>query len=81
MDQVVRKDARNRAWRTMVQGLVLDVIVALVLAAGVAIDDFEFTRPAAALLGMLLLKTAVHSAASYVARVYLPPPAGGQRAE
>jgi Kef-type K+ transport system membrane component KefB len=70
-------DARNRAWRTFVQGLLIDVVAAVVLAIAPALvgADFAFTGEYWAALGVLAAKTAVASVVSYVARRVVPPPA------
>lgn len=70
------QDARNRAWRTFLQGLLVDVAVAVVFAVGpsVAGSDFAFTRVYWLGLGVLAARTAVQAAVSYVARRKLPPP-------
>lgn len=64
-------DAQNRAWRTFVQGLGVDVLGALALAV------YTFlAQPGPivwALFGTLLAKTLGTSAASYVMRRFLDP--------
>lgn len=66
-------DARNRAVRTLAQGLALDVGVAVVSVAAVAVGDVHWTRAWWAALGLLVAKTAVQAAVSYAARRLLPP--------
>ena len=65
----VSTDARSRALRTAVQGLLVDVSVAVVGA----VADVRWTRAYWAALGLLVAKTAVQSAVSYVARRVVPP--------
>lgn len=68
-------DARNRAFRTFVQGLLTDVLAAVVLAVGPALTgaDFAWTRGYWAAVGLLAAKTAVQSVVSYVGRKVAPP--------
>lgn len=65
-------DARNRAIRTFVQGLLLDLVVALALSvySATTAEEVEWK-----LLALTLLKTAAQTAAAYVMRK-LSPPAG-----
>jgi uncharacterized membrane protein YuzA (DUF378 family) len=79
-------DASNRAFRTFIQGLGLDVVgsVSLALIPALAGADFAWTRTYWILVGSLAAKTALQTAISYVARRAIPPPgsagkpAGGQ---
>jgi hypothetical protein len=68
-------DARSRAARTFFQGLLLDVIVAVVMVLNTAINtsDFAWKRENFVVLAGLLAKTAVMSAVSYVMRIVKPP--------
>lgn len=70
----VRADAGNRAWRTFVQGLLVDLVVAVSLAVSTSIADVAWTRVYWAGLGLLVVKTVAQSAASYIARHITPPP-------
>jgi len=71
-------DAKNRAWRTFVQGLLVDVAAAVVLAIGPAVAgaDFAWSKAYWLTLAGLAAKTAVQSAVSYVARKAVPPAVG-----
>lgn len=68
-------DARNRAFRTFVQGLGTDVLGAVVLAVGptLAGAEFAWTREYWTAVGLLAAKTVVTSAVSYVSRKVAPP--------
>ena len=66
-------DAKSRALRTAIQGLIVDVSVAVVGVATTAVADVRWTRAYWAALGLLVAKTAVQSAVSYVARRVVPP--------
>ena len=70
-----RLDARNRAWRTFVQGLLTDVLAAVLLVAIPAINgsDFAWSGKFWVALGLLVAKSALMAAVSYVARQVLPP--------
>lgn len=70
-------DAINRAWRTFVQGLFLDVVVAVVMVASVAVSDgVEWTSTYWLALAGLVAKTVVTSLVSYLARTLVPPKTG-----
>jgi hypothetical protein len=73
----VETDARNRALRTLVQGLVLDVAAAVVtaLVAGIA-TGIEWTGTYWIALGLAVAKSAVTAAVSYAARKVVPPATG-----
>lgn len=71
-----RADARQRAVRTFLQGLVTDVTAAASFQAAVLLGDVHWTRAWAVTAGGLVLKSALVAAASYVhARVSPPVPA------
>ena len=66
-------DARQRALRTLAQGLALDVAAAVVMVLSAALPGVEWTgRWWLALLG-LLGKTALTAVASWAHRQVLPP--------
>lgn len=69
-------DARNRAWRTLVQGLGIDLAVALLLAIGPSLvgNDFAWSTGYWRTLGLLAAKTAIQTLVSYAARKLVPPP-------
>ena len=68
----IERDARNRAARTFVQGLAIDVAVALalivttVLSSAQGWEDIEWS-----IVGFLVAKTIAVTAASYVMRRFL----------
>lgn len=67
-------DARNRALRTFLQGLAIDVLLAvcLVVYQGLESESVDYR-----LLLLTLLKTALMTAASYVMRKLSPPKVAG----
>lgn len=72
----VRADARNRALRTFWQGLGIDVLIAVAAVLLAWADTADLTsREAWAALGLLLAKTLLITAASFVMRLKMPPPA------
>lgn len=76
MTHPVIADARNRAWRTFVQGLGTDVVGATALAVlpALAGQDFAWTRAYWGAVGLLAAKTAILTVVSYIARKTVPPP-------
>lgn len=68
----LKVDARNRAWRTLLQGLATDVLVALAAALLAWLPDADITsREAWTAIGVTLAKTALTTAASWVMRAKL----------
>lgn len=68
-------DAKNRAFRTFVQGLLTDVLAAVVLAVAPALAgaDFAWTREYWTAVALLAAKTVVLSVVSYISRKAVPP--------
>lgn len=68
-------DARNRALRTFLQGLGVDIAVALALTVGPALVGSEFTWSRAywQTLGLIAAKTVITTIVSYVTRKLIPP--------
>lgn len=67
----LRADARNRALRTFLQGLGIDLLVAVALVVHqVATDPSPVVWT---LLGASLARTAAQTAASYIMRRFLDP--------
>lgn len=74
----VEADARNRAFRTWVQGLALDVAAGacVALAAAVA-GGIDWTHTYWVALGLAVAKSTVQAAVSYLARKFVPPAGAG----
>jgi hypothetical protein len=70
------EDAWNRAVRTFVQGLLVDVGAVVVAVLVTALGSPEWTAEYWMGIGVLLLKTVVTAVASYAARKLAPPPTG-----
>lgn len=70
---VTQADARDRAWRTFIQGLGIDVTIAVTLVLVVAFKDIEWTPTYWIALGSSLGRTILQSAVAYVMRVFVKP--------
>lgn len=64
----LNKDARNRAWRTIIQGLAIDVGVAVAL---VVYDGVQSESPDYRLLGLSVVRTGLQASASFVMRRFV----------
>lgn len=73
----VRLDAANRAARTFMQGLALDVLAAAGMAVTSALADshFAWSWQFWAVQGGLFGKTLLQTLAAYLMRLKFPPPA------
>lgn len=70
----VRVDARDRRTRTLLQGLGIDILIAVAAALAVWLPDADITsREAWIVLGTALVKTVLQAATAYVMRLKLPP--------
>lgn len=72
----VDADARNRGWRTLVQGLLVTAIVAActTVAAGLS-PDIEWTPTYWKVLGVQVGTAVLTAVVSWLARHFLPPAA------
>lgn len=76
----LRADAKNRAWRTLLQGLATDVLVALAAVLLAWLPDADITSGEAwTVIGVTLAKTALTTAASWAMRAKLDASDGAQR--
>lgn len=66
-------DARNRSWRTFVQGLGTDIFVALGVGAGDMAGVDLFTQHGWQIIGLSLAKTVIVAGASYLTRLKVAP--------
>jgi hypothetical protein len=69
-DRRLERDARNRAWRTFLQGLGLDVLVAIATLV-VTLTQSPDAWQGWAVVGASLARTVAQAAASYVMRRFL----------
>jgi outer membrane receptor protein involved in Fe transport len=74
-------DARNRAARTFLQGLLVDVVAAAVVVLLPAVTGLQWTPLWWAALGLAVAKSVVVAIVSYVARKTLPPSVGATTGE
>jgi hypothetical protein len=72
----VKRDARIRATRSFMWGMLIDVCIAVVLVLSTAISTLEWTREYWVALGLSAAKSVLQAAVTYVARRVVPPPAG-----
>lgn len=68
------RDAWNRAIRTFIQGLWVDVSAALAIAIVTGLTDVRWTKEFWVAFGLALAKTVAVAATSYVYRRLRPPP-------
>lgn len=73
-DLTVQRDARNRAWRTFLQGLGIDIGTGLLVTLASAFNMIEWSWAFWAALGLLLAKTLLQSLVASIMRRVIPPP-------
>lgn len=76
IDAVIDKkaDARNRAIRTFMQNILIDIAITLLTVFGTAIATLDITsKEAWTALGLLLAKTAISAPVAYVMRMRVKP--------
>lgn len=74
MTTAVQADAKQRAKRTLIQGIALDVAVAVAVALLAWLPDADLTNKQAwIILGTSLAKTVLTAVASYVMRLKVAP--------
>jgi hypothetical protein len=66
-------DARNRAVRTLVQSLLVDVALALVLALTPVLADIKWERSYWVAVGLLAARSVITAVLSWAARKLVPP--------
>jgi hypothetical protein len=66
-------DARNRAFRTLIQSLGVDVLAAIVLAVTPLLANVNWDKSYWLAVGALAARSAITAAVSWVARKVLPP--------
>ena len=69
-------DAKDRSWRTLLQGLGIDVATGIVVTLAVALTDIEWTREYWLLLGSGVAKSALQAAVSFFMRLLVKPKSG-----
>jgi hypothetical protein len=67
-------DAQTRAFRTLIQGLIVDMLAAIAVALAAAIaGGIEWTQAYWVALALAVGKSAVTAIVSYFARKFVPP--------
>lgn len=66
-------DAKNRAWRTLVQSLAVDVGAAVILAVTPLLANIEWKQSYWIAVALLAARSAVTALVSWVARKVVPP--------
>lgn len=74
-------DARNRAFRTFVQGLGIDVLIAVLLVLVPAVAGLEWSVAWWAALGLAAARSALGAGVAYLARMFVPPAVGSPTAD
>ncbi len=74
----VTADAKDRTIRTVLQGLAIDVSVAVVLVLAVAFTTIEWTQTYWVALGLSLGRTVLQSVVAYFFRLLVPPGAAAK---
>ncbi len=69
----VREDAMDRSFRTLRQGLLLDVAVAVILVLSTAFTNVEWTPTYWKALGLTLAKSVLQAGVSYFYRLFVAP--------
>lgn len=69
-------DARNRAFRTLMQSLLVDVGAAVVLAITPLLANIEWKQSYWIAVGLLAARSAVTALVSWAARRLFPPASG-----
>lgn len=69
----VNADAKDRAWRTFLQGMGIDVAIAVTLVLMLAFTDIKWTAEYWAALGLSVGRTLLQTCVAYVMRVFVGP--------
>lgn len=66
-------DAKNRAWRTFLQGLLLDVLTTVAVAVAAQLTDIRWTKEYWIGIAALAGKSVVMAIIAYIMRKVAPP--------
>lgn len=77
----VEVDARNRAWRTFVQGLGIDVLAAVVVTLLPMVTVLEWSLAWWLALGLAVSRSALGALVAYLARKLVTPSVGAATGE
>ena len=75
MDAAKHLDAKSQAWRTLAQGLGVDVVGAVLALLSTQLVDIRWTRAFWLALGVMVVKTVVQTVVAYLSRHFITPPA------
>jgi hypothetical protein len=70
---LVKADAKNRSWRTFVQGMIVDIGFALMALVATLSGADPFVKETWILFGVLVVKTIITAAISYIMRLRKTP--------
>lgn len=71
--ELVVADAKNRSWRTLFQGLAIDILAALVVVVGTLTTFDPFVVESWTVVGALFLKTIIQAVVAYFMRLKVAP--------
>jgi hypothetical protein len=71
--ELIVADAKSRSWRTLVQGLAVDVIFAIAAVVATLTDVDPFVKETWIVFGLLLLKSVLSAIVSYFMRLKVTP--------
>lgn len=71
----VLSDARDRAWRTVLQGLGIDLATALVLTLAALLTRIDWTWAFWGAMGLAVAKSLIQAAVSFFMRLLVKPKA------
>jgi hypothetical protein len=71
--ELVVADAKNRSWRTLIQGLAIDLMYGLIAALATLTNNDPLQKTTWITFGALVLKTLIQSVVSYFARLRITP--------
>jgi len=69
----VLSDAKDRAWRTVLQGLAIDLATALVLSLAVLLTRIDWTWAFWGALGLAVAKSLIQATVAFFMRLLVKP--------
>jgi hypothetical protein len=72
-DPLVIADAKSRSWRTFVQGIAIDIFIALVAVLATVSNFDPFQKETWIVVGALVVKTIIQSITAFVMRLRVTP--------
>lgn len=71
--QVILTDAEDRGWRTLLQGLAIDMATAIVLSLAVLMSGIDWTWAFWGVIGSNVAKSVIQSVVAYFMRLLVKP--------